>query len=246
MNCKTCGAALSDKFRFCPGCGETAHPHRLDMKHVLHEFVHGLLHADKGIFLLVKDLVQRPGKAALEYVQGSRKKYFNPVSFLLIAGGLTFFLRRKLAFTEGMGSQRLTHYVSEFLHQFTTPIIVLTIPLLSLYSWLLFKSSVRNYAENMVMNMYMMGEYHLFSIIAVVLPAYFFPQFNYLFIGLGFLIMAVYYYFSCINFFKQSAGVTIFKVIAAELLFLLSFGTAMAAGLVYYLIRSGLHVKDLK
>ena len=193
MNCKTCGSALAVEFRFCPNCGETAHPHRLNMQHVLHGFVHGLLHADKGIFLLVKDLAKQPGRAALDYVQGIRKKYFNPVSFLLITGGLTFFLRHKLAFTAAWGSQRLTHYTAEFIHQYTTPIIVLTIPLLSLYSWLLFRSSGKNYAENMVMNMYMMGEYHLFSIIAVVLPAYFFPQLNFFLIGLAFLIMAVYY-----------------------------------------------------
>ncbi len=236
---------MSDNYMFCPGCGENAKLHRLNMRHILHEFVHGLLHADKGILLLVKDLAQRPGKAALEYVQGSQKKYFNPVNFLLIAGGLTFFLRHKLKFAEGMGNQRINGYIGEFMHQYTTPIIILTIPLLSLYSWLLFKSTGRNYAENMVMNMYMMGEYHLFSIIAVVLPAYFFPQFNYLFISLGFLIMVVYYYFSCKHFFNESAGATIVKVMLAELLFLISFTVIMMVSLVYFLISSGLHIKDL-
>jgi hypothetical protein len=246
MNCKTCGVSLSNQYLFCPDCGETAHPHRLNVKHVIHEFIHAFLHADKGIFLLIKVLALHPGKAALEYVEGSRKKYFNPVSFLLITGGITFFLRHKLGFMGTMGSKKLVFYMSEFLHQFTTPVIVLTIPLLSLYSWLFFKSSRKNYAENMVMNMYMMGEYHLFSIIIVVLPAHFFPQLNYVFTTAGFLMLAVYYFLTCTIFFKQTAGVTIIKVITVELLFMLTFGLMMGVSLILYLIQSGLHVKDLK
>jgi len=246
MNCKSCGSALSAGYQFCPDCGETAHPHRLDIKHIIHEFIHAFLHADKGIFLLVKELALHPGKAALEYAGGNRKKYFNPVSFLLIAGGITFFIRYKIGFGGSIASKKLGFYMGEFIHQFTTPIIIVVIPLLSLYSWLFFKSSGKNYAENMVMNMYMMGEYHLFTILLVVIPGYLFPHLNYFFTSAGFLMLAVYYYFTCINFFKQTAGATIIKIILVELLFILTFGLMMGISLVFFLIQSGLHVKDLK
>jgi hypothetical protein len=246
MNCKGCGSALAAEYHFCPACGETSHPHRLDVKHVLHEFVHAFTHADKGIFLLVKELALYPGKAALEYSGGNRKKYFNPVSFLLIAGGITFFLRNKIGFTGTVGSKKLVFYMGEFLHLYTTPIIVLSIPLLSLYSWLFFKSSGKNYAENMVLNMYMMGEYHLFSIIVTVLPIYFFPQLSPFFTAASFILLAVYYYFTCRYFFKQSTAATTAKVLAVEILFMLSFGLLMGISLVFYLIQSGLHIKDLQ
>ena len=98
----------------------------------------------------------------------------------------------------------------------------------------------------MVMNMYMMGEYHLFSILVTVIPFYLFPRFNYLFILVSMLLLAVYYYFTCRSFFKQSAGSTIVKVIAVKLLFMLSFGIIMGIGLIIFLIESGLHIKDLK
>jgi hypothetical protein len=248
MNCKSCGNEIAPGYAFCPHCGETAHPHRLNLKHIIHEFIHAFIHADKGIFLLVKELAYRPGKAALAYTEGSRKKYFNPVSFLLIAGGLTFFLRLKLALItpKAMSGKKIAFYIAEFLHQYTTPIIILTVPILSLYSWLFFKSSGKNYAENIVMNMYMMGEYHLFTIIIFVFPAFFFPGLFPLLTAASFLTMAVYYYFTCKNFFTQAPAPTVVKVILIEILFFLTFGIMMGISLLAYFILSGLHVKDLK
>jgi len=231
---------------FCPSCGEIAHPHRLDLKHILHEFIHAFLHADKGIFLLVKQLAQEPGLTALSYVNGSRKKYFNPVSFLLIAGGLTFFLRHKLAIEVPAGSKKMTLYVAEFLHRYSTPIIVLTVPILSLYSWLFFKSTGKNYAENMVMNLYMMGEYHLFSIVCFVIPAAFFPQAGIALIAVSMLVMAVYYYFTCRNFFQQKNSVILLKIIFIELLYFITTAIIMGICLITFFIVSGLHIKDLR
>jgi Protein of unknown function (DUF3667) len=247
MNCKNCGAEIAGEYEFCPHCGEMAHAHRLNLKHIIHEFIHAFVHADKGIFLLVKELAYHPGKAALAYTEGIRKKYFNPVSFLLIAGGLTFFLRLKLSLiTKSMGGKKMAFYITEFIHQYTTPIIILTVPVLSLYSWMFFKSSGKNYAENIVMNMYMMGEYHLFTIIIFVLPTFFFPALFPVFTAVSFLTMAVYYYFTCKNFFAQTTTNTIVKVILIEMLFLLSFTIIMVMAMIAYFIVSGLHVRDLK
>ena len=54
------------------------------MRHILHDLQHAFLHADKGILYLIKEMAYRPGYVALEFVQGQRKKYFNPFSFLVI------------------------------------------------------------------------------------------------------------------------------------------------------------------
>jgi Protein of unknown function (DUF3667) len=246
MTCKNCSTALAKEYEFCPRCGETAHPHRLNLKHVFHEFIHAFVHADKGIFLLVKELAYYPGKAALAYTDGVRKKYFNPVSFLLITGGLAFFLRHKLAVIVPEGSKKMTLYTTEFVHQYTTPIIILTVPLLSVYSWLFFKKSGKNYAENIVMNMYMMGEYHLFAIIIFILPAFFFPHLFFVFTAASFLMMGVYYYFTCKNFFQQSNQITVVKVIMIETLYLITTALCMGISLIAYFILSGLHIRDLK
>lgn len=246
MNCKGCGANLQTAFQFCPSCGEIAHPHRLDLRHILHEFIHAFLHADKGIFLLIKQLLYLPGQTALDYVNGSRKKYFNPVSFLLIAGGLSFFLRDKLEAGLPASSKKVAIYIAEFMHKFATPIIILTVPVLSLFSWLLFKSSGKNYAENLVMNMYMMGEYHLFAIFSFIIPVALFPQGATVFTGISFLVMGLYYYFTCRCFFGQGNSKTVVKVIAVEFLYVLTTAVFMGIALIVYFIHSGIHIKDLK
>ena len=246
MECKGCSGTLDSGMHFCPSCGEIAHPHRLDLKHIFHEFIHAFLHADKGIFLLVKQLAQEPGVTALSYVNGSRKKYFNPVSFLLIAGGLTFFLRHQLAVELPAGSKKMSFYIAEFMHRYSTAIIVLTVPVLSLYSWLFFKSTGKNYSENMVMNLYMMGEYHLFTIICYVIPAAFFPQAGIVLSGISMLIMAVYYYFTCKNFFQQNYSVILLKIILIELLYLLTTAIIMGISLIAFFIMNGLHINDLR
>jgi Protein of unknown function (DUF3667) len=246
MNCKSCGASLEPAYRFCPACGELAYAHRLDIKHVIEEFIHAFVHADKGIFLLVKQLVVAPGKTALAYINGSRKKFFNPVSFLLIAGGISFFLRDKLETNMPAGSKKMAHLIGEFVHRYTTPIIILTVPVLSFYSWLFFKSSGKNYAENMVVNMYMMGEYHLFTILSFILPVVFAPQLSVFFTLASFLVMAVYYFITCRNFYGFGSSRTLTRIIVIELLYLLTTTVLMGIAMIIFFIQSGLHIKDLK
>ncbi len=68
---------------YCHQCGQKA-VHRYTVGHVLHEIVHVFTHADKGIFSFAWQLITRPGKVALDLVEGRRKRYFNLFQYLLI------------------------------------------------------------------------------------------------------------------------------------------------------------------
>ncbi|WP_207492129.1 DUF3667 domain-containing protein [Aridibaculum aurantiacum] len=59
---------------------------------MLHDAIHFVTHADKGIFYLVKMLALDPGRVAREYVHGRRKKFFSPLNFFLISVGLFVFV----------------------------------------------------------------------------------------------------------------------------------------------------------
>ena len=85
MHCSNCSAVISENAKWCSACGQSAHIHRFNFHHILHEFFHALTHADKGFLYLLKELAIRPGKVLLEYIiEGKRKKYFNPFTFLMI------------------------------------------------------------------------------------------------------------------------------------------------------------------
>jgi hypothetical protein len=88
FNCANCDHLLEPGQKFCEKCGQQAAIHRISFGHVIHEGVHFLTHADKGIFYLIKHLAVRPGHVAREYIEGKRKKYMPPVSFFLIMVGL--------------------------------------------------------------------------------------------------------------------------------------------------------------
>src|SRR5687768_4468983 len=82
MNCKNCGSEVNGKF--CSSCGQKKDIHPITIKNVMHDFLHALTHADKGFLLTLKSVFTRPGVVAREYIEGKRKKYFNPLSFLVI------------------------------------------------------------------------------------------------------------------------------------------------------------------
>ena len=95
MICKNCDASFDSKF--CPNCGQKADIHAITVKHVLHDFLHAFTHADKGFLMLAKELLTKPGIIAREYVEGKRKKYFNPLSFLVITSAVSAYITGKFA-----------------------------------------------------------------------------------------------------------------------------------------------------
>jgi hypothetical protein len=93
--CKNCDASLNGKF--CSHCGQKGDIHQITMPHLGHEVFHALTHTDKGILLLIKDLLRRPGTVAKEYIEGKRKKYFSPFSFIVISTALSALLAYQVA-----------------------------------------------------------------------------------------------------------------------------------------------------
>src|SRR6187402_2064747 len=100
MNCKNCDSPLTSNF--CANCGQKADVHRITFGHFLHEFFHAFTHTDKGILLLMKALIARPGKVAHEYLEGKRKKYFNPLSFLVILSSIYAYVSHKTGYFEAL------------------------------------------------------------------------------------------------------------------------------------------------
>jgi len=54
------------------------------MKSLLQELPHAIWHLEKGFLFNVIQLFKRPGYAVADYIEGKRKKFYNPISYLLI------------------------------------------------------------------------------------------------------------------------------------------------------------------
>ena len=133
----------------------------------------------------MKELVSKPGIVAREYLDGKRKKYFNPLSFLVILTSLYAYVTYQAGYFEalskmdnagmGQGASRmpaamkeamvLTINYGKVIGLFVTPILI------SFFSWLLSIRSKRNLAENLVLNSFLMGQIYIVMIV-VFIPAF--------------------------------------------------------------------------
>jgi hypothetical protein len=183
--CKNCGSALTGNF--CQNCGQKADIHKISIKFLVHEFFHALTHADKGIIFLIKELVYRPGYVAREYIEGKRKKYFNPLSFLVIISAIYALVVLKSGYFEELGRitasgqnskempRQLALYMQEsngiFIEHGKFISLVLIVPLLTFLSWAFFRKPGYNFAENLVLNALIIGIYNI-AFILIFMPAY--------------------------------------------------------------------------
>lgn len=195
MTCKNCDNAFEGNF--CPNCGQSAHTHRITFGHFFHDFFHAFTHADKGIILLAKQLITRPGYVAREYLDGKRKKYFNPLSFLVLTTAIYAFVTyqsdyfkamsqsesRKAAIqsapaNEKPGPQMIALFrtmgkAGEIASSNNGKVLALLLlwPLLALFTWLFSLRSKRNFAEILVLSAFIMGELYLIMCFVFV-PAF--------------------------------------------------------------------------
>lgn len=239
MICANCNGTVDTNF--CPTCGQKNGLHRITIGHVVHEGIHSITHADKGFLLLAKELITRPGLVAKEYIAGKRKRYFNPLSFLVISsavfayfGTITGFMDR---ITSAGGARAggaragASRPSDEWLEVFKIAsqsgkwlTLLFIAPLFALLTWLFFVKKKYNYAENFVLQSFIFGEAALLKLL-VFIPLFliipektgFLNQFVYEGIFLIFCTIAYK------QFFQQHILLVILKVVLIRGLFVVLF-----------------------
>jgi hypothetical protein len=147
------------------------------MGHLAHEVTHALTHADKGFLLLIKELLTRPGIVAREYLDGKRKKYFNPFTFLVITSALYAYISYKTGYANAlMASDAPSSNRSQFSQEMMDMIaqngkllvLILIVPLYATLSWLLSIRSRFNLAENIALQAFIVGQTNLVRILILI------------------------------------------------------------------------------
>ncbi|MBB6270672.1 hypothetical protein HDF26_001099 [Pedobacter cryoconitis] len=156
-HCLNCTYQVIDNY--CQNCGQKSSTHRYSVKHfVEHDFIHGVWHVDKGILFTIKELFTRPGNSVREFIQGKRVNYFSFVTLILLvvtaSSLLPPYIHIKLSDLIPLSSKAAMNSFEKFLITYPKLIIIITIPVNSLFSLLWFRKSRINYAENLVLNSY--------------------------------------------------------------------------------------------
>jgi hypothetical protein len=146
-------------------------------------------------------------------VDGKRKQYFNPFSFLVLMVGVAFFLVLKfesLAFRHEdltSANREIFHFSFKYFNVF----IFLMAPVNALLSWLLFRKYKLFYAEYLVLWSYLTGQqmfyYCLFILLALVPPLL---SVTGTVVG---ILMSIWFVFALIQFHQGKSLANVIKAI---------------------------------
>lgn len=159
-NCLNCDKELTDKY--CAGCGQKSDTHRISLRNFLfHDVLHGTFHIERGMLFTARQALFSPGKAALDYISGKRKRYYNVFYFILIAIGLNIIVAHfhsQMEVSLGRDIAPETPFLNEasrkldvFLDQ-SKIIICLFVPFAALNSLILFRRKRLNFTEHCIIS----------------------------------------------------------------------------------------------
>lgn len=177
MKCLNCDNVVEGNF--CSNCGQKTSTKRFSLISVFNYAVlSGIFSIDRGILFTIRELFTIPGHSIREYIQGKRTKYFNAFTLLLLFLTLTYFLDKfsgiKIADITAEGSKEFATLLEEFMKEYPRIIFLINIPLLAIVSYLFFKKSNFNLAENLVLSTYIISAQIILTLPLQILTIFYF------------------------------------------------------------------------
>lgn len=83
MHCLNCQAPVD--LHYCPSCGQKTTTQRISLPQLIKDLPHAIFHVDRGVLYNFVQLFKRPGAAIRDYLQGRRKQFFHPATYLVLA-----------------------------------------------------------------------------------------------------------------------------------------------------------------
>lgn len=156
--CANCGAP--QPARYCAQCGQHERgSQRLRVRDVASHCTEALLDVESALPATLIGLIRNPGRVCREYVQGRRKRYMNPFALLLVALTAQILLSALLRWMGGTSaagevSQDAANELPD--EAITWMLFAALLPLALLWTKM-FAMSGRNFAENYVLGLYLLG-----------------------------------------------------------------------------------------
>jgi Protein of unknown function (DUF3667) len=153
--CKNCDYPLRPEDKFCSQCGQNAKTKRLNLKQTRKDLLKRFINTDVGIIHLTKSLALKPGIVALEYFEGKRKRYYEPLKYLTLSVGISVLATEY--FDLMSAKQPEANPVSVFVARHINLVFMFSVPAAALFSWLLFRKKRYNYAEHLALHAFLGG-----------------------------------------------------------------------------------------
>lgn len=219
MKCKNCNEPITGDYKYCPHCGQKTDIERLNFQQLLKDLWMAFSNTDRGILLLVRQLVYRPGKVARSYISGQRKTYFNPFSFLVIMITVALFFILKFEDTAINYSKIETNEIEllRFSFRYFNVFILLTCPIYGFLIWLFFIGHGTNFVENLALSAYLSGQTMLYYTITIIIFIFFPSSMKILGLIFG-LLISFWYVLAVLQFYQTRSAWSIIKSILVVLI----------------------------
>jgi hypothetical protein len=154
--CLNCSKPLHDAY--CAHCGQSAHTHRLNWKHFLHDIPHSVFHIDKGFFYTAKELFKHPGTTVRSFLDGKRISHFRPITYALFLGVIISLsilaenVPQEVKPVEADPSDADVHMaidggtINYLFSKYYGLLVILCVPVYAFFAWLFYRKE-RNFVE---------------------------------------------------------------------------------------------------
>jgi len=184
QQCKNCSQPMNSADKFCSNCAAKVIEKRITFKGLMSDLFRNTLGWDNKYLYTIKSLLNKPGIVLSEYINGTRKKYVHPFTFLAIGMTIAIFIfnsfdEEYMAINEEfqksqiqwMGENFGGPYASEqfqkeqlesskvstkIMLKYFNLIVVVLLPIYSFLAFLVYRKPY-NFGEHIVVNCYVQG-----------------------------------------------------------------------------------------
>ncbi len=207
ITCLNCGASVNENY--CSRCGQKAEVKRLSWHNLGEEIFHFFTHIEKGFLKTTIQLIIHPGRVCKDYLDGKRKTYQKPVSFLLIWISLylfTWYLSDHFTHFESRYTTTLITFNSstmDLIQKYRSFIDLLILPMTAFINWFMLGRPKLNYVEVLCICCYLYSMTFIVHINHITISSLL--GINYKnniseFISLA--VIAIWGIFACFDFYK--------------------------------------------
>lgn len=238
MNCKTCNYSIETAAKYCLNCGAKIVEERLSLKGTWEEFIGPFFSWDNNFWRTFFGMFKNPKDVLEAYINGARKKYFHPFSYIVLYATIAVFFYKffPIEFSDGFSNGLNTdkspkndikiemNLFLEWLMGYYNFLVLSLIPVYSLTSYLVYYKKGHNFFEHLVFNSYLQSNLGFISLLLqVILVTYFGITFQ----TFSLLLIIIF---------------ILFTLFALKKLYTQNFKQVLTSGILYILIFLGFYI----
>ncbi|MCK7591365.1 DUF3667 domain-containing protein [Subsaxibacter sp. CAU 1640] len=179
MNCKNCKTDLLEDSDYCYSCGGRVIRNRLTMGNLFAHFSETFFNYDNKFFQTFINLFKKPEDVIDSYINGTRKKYVDVISYFALAvtiTGLYVFVQRKFfpdimdySMYAANGQEEMQKEWVSILQEYNSIFMMLYVPFYAILARITFLGLKKyNYTELLVVFMYIQAQLSLTSSVLMI------------------------------------------------------------------------------